>query len=63
MMISVYAPMREMEIADYLNRYLLDKFSILEGVASVDISGNKEKSMNIWLNRDSLAAHNITDLM
>ena len=49
-----------MEISDYLNRYLLDKFSILEGVASVDISGNQEKSMRIWFNRDQLAVHNIT---
>ena len=52
--------MRGMEISDYLNRYLLDKFSVLEGVASVDIEGNQEKSMRIWLNRDQLAAHNIT---
>ena len=60
MMISVSSPMTGMEITDYLNRYLLDKFSILEGVASVDIAGNKEKSMRIWSNRDQLAAHNIT---
>ena len=49
-----------MEITDYLNRYLLDKFSILEGVAPVNIAGNKEKSMLIWFNRVQLAAHNIT---
>ena len=59
MMISVSSPMTGMEITDYLNRYLLDKFSILEGVASVDISGNQEKSMRIWLNRNQLAVHNI----
>ena len=52
--------MRGMEISDYLNRYLLDKFSVLEGVASVDIEGNQEKSMRIWFNRDQMAAHNIT---
>ena len=60
MMISVSAPMTGMEITDYLNRYLLDKFSVIEGVASVDIAGNQEKSMRIWLNREQLAAHNIT---
>ena len=59
MMISVSSPMTGMEITDYLNRYLLDKFSILEGVASVDISGNQEKSMRIWFNRNQLAVHNI----
>ena len=60
MMISVSAPMTGMEITDYLNRYLLDKFSVIEGVASVNIAGNQEKSMRIWLNREQMAAHNIT---
>ncbi|MBR1734068.1 MAG: efflux RND transporter permease subunit [Alphaproteobacteria bacterium] len=60
MMIAVSAPMSSMEITDYLNRYLLDKFSVIEGVASVDIGGNQEKSMRIWLNRKQLAAHNLT---
>ena len=60
MMISISAPMRGIEITDYLNRCLLDKFFELEGVASVDISGNQEKSMRIRSNRDQLAAHNIT---
>ena len=60
MMISVSSPMTGMEITDYLSRYLLDKFSVLEGVASVDIAGNQEKSMRIWFNRDQLAVHNIT---
>ena len=49
-----------MEIPNYLNRYLLDKFSVIEGVVSVDISGNQEKSMSILLKRERLAAHNIT---
>ena len=60
MMISVSVPMRRIEIDHYLNQYLLDKFSVLEGVASVDISWNQEKSMRIWFNRDQLAVHNIT---
>jgi len=59
-MISVSAPMSGMEITDYLNRYILDKFSVIEGVASVDIAGNQEKSMRIWLNKEQMAAHNIT---
>ena len=58
-MISISDPMRGMEIDHYLNRYLLDKFSVIEGVVSVDISGNQEKSMRIWLNRNQLAVHNI----
>lgn len=60
-MISVSSSnMSGMEITDYLNRYIVDKFSVIEGVASVDIAGNQEKSMRIWLNREQMAAHNIT---
>ncbi len=59
-MISVTAPMSGMDITDYLNRYIVDKFSVIEGVASVDIVGNQEKSMRIWLNKELMAAHNIT---
>ena len=60
MMISVSSPMTGIEITDYLSRYLLDKFSVLEGVTTVDIAGNQEKSMRIWFNRDQPAVHNIT---
>ena len=59
-MIAVSAPMSSLEITDYLNRYLVDKFSVIEGVATVDISGSQEKSMRIWLNRKQMAAHNVT---
>ncbi len=59
-MISVSAPMSGMKITDYLNRYILDKFSVIDGVASVDIAGNQEKSMRIWINKEQLAAHNVT---
>lgn len=59
-MIAVSAPMSSLEITDYLNRYLVDKFSVIEGVASVDIAGSQEKSMRIWLNRKQMAAHNVT---
>ena len=59
MMNSVSDPMAGMEITDYLNQYLLDKFSVIEGVESADIAGNQEKSMRIWFNRDQQVAHNI----
>ena len=35
-------------------------WSVIEGVVSVDIVGNQEKSMRILLNREQLTAHNIT---
>ncbi|MBE6446920.1 MAG: efflux RND transporter permease subunit [Alphaproteobacteria bacterium] len=60
MMISVSAPISGMEITDYLNRYLLDKFSVIPGVASVSIAGTQEKSMRIWLNRKQMASRNVT---
>jgi len=61
MMIAVTSPhMSQMELSDYADRYIIDKFSVLDGVASVDIMGNFEQSMRIWLNRQEMASRKIT---
>ncbi|HET9843878.1 MAG TPA: efflux RND transporter permease subunit, partial [Gammaproteobacteria bacterium] len=52
--------MSVMELTDYARRYLLDKFSSLDGVARVRIGGAKDKAMRIWLNRHEMAARNLT---
>lgn len=49
-----------MELTDYADRYLVDQFSVLDGVASVNIFGGKEQSMRIWLKPASMAARGIT---
>ncbi|HON45049.1 MAG TPA: efflux RND transporter permease subunit, partial [Planctomycetota bacterium] len=49
-----------MELSDYLDRYIVDRFSVLEGVAESMILGIQEQSMRVWLNRTNMAARNIT---
>lgn len=47
-------------LTDYAERYLLDRFSVLDGVARVRIGGAQSYAMRIWLNRNSLAARGLT---
>ncbi|MDR2724438.1 MAG: efflux RND transporter permease subunit [Holosporaceae bacterium] len=61
MIISITNPnMSKIELSDYADRYIIDKFSVLEGVASVNLMGQCEQSMRIWLNRKEMAARGIT---
>lgn len=48
------------ELADYAQRYLVDRFAVLDGVASVRISGGPAYAMRIWINREALAARQLT---
>ncbi len=52
--------MTPLELADYADRYLVDRFSILGGVARVQISGASRYAMRVWLDREALAARNLT---
>ena len=49
-----------LELTDYANRYLVDRMSVLPGVARVRVGGGLEYSMRVWLDRTKLAARNIT---
>lgn len=48
------------ELSDYARRYLVDRFSILEGVARVRVGGGQTYALRIWLNPDDLAARGLT---
>ncbi|MFB0978401.1 MAG: efflux RND transporter permease subunit [Myxococcota bacterium] len=52
--------MSGLEITDYADRFLTDRFSTVPGVARVRISGERRYAMRIWLNRELLAAHRLT---
>ncbi len=52
--------MSVMELTDYARRYLVDRFSTLDGVARVRVGGGLEYSMRIWVDRNELAARNLT---
>lgn len=48
------------ELTDYAERYLVDRFSILDGVARVRVGGAQSFAMRIWLDRKALAARGLT---
>ena len=52
--------MNVLELTDYANRYLRDRFSVLPGVARVRIGGGLEYSMRVWLDRNKMAARQLT---
>ena len=43
-----------------MERYLVDQFATLEGVASVRINGARRYAMRVWLSRENLAARQLT---
>jgi multidrug efflux pump len=51
--------MSGLEITDYADRYLVDRFSTVPGVARVRISGARRYAMRIWLSREALAARGL----
>ena len=48
------------ELTDYAERYLVDRFSVLDGVARVRVGGGQTYAMRIWLDRKALAARGLT---
>lgn len=52
--------MTRMELTDYAKRYVVDRFSVIDGVASVKLKGAQIQAMRIWLNSHKMAARNIT---
>lgn len=48
------------ELTDYANRYLVDSLSVQTGVARVRVGGGNDYAMRVWLDRNALAARNLT---
>ncbi|MFO1482316.1 MAG: efflux RND transporter permease subunit [Verrucomicrobiaceae bacterium] len=49
-----------LELTDFAERYLMDRFSRLPGVARVRVSGGNRYALRIWVNREALAARQLT---
>ena len=49
-----------LELADYANRYLVERLSTIPGVAQVNLAGAQIYAMRIWLDADALAARGLT---
>ncbi|MET4026780.1 multidrug efflux pump [Marinobacter sp. MBR-99] len=48
------------ELSDFADRVLVDRLSVLDGVADVRIGGERRYAIRVWLDRERLAARNIT---
>ena len=49
-----------LQLADYADRFLLDRLSTIDGVARVTLAGAPRYAMRIWLKNDELAARGLT---
>ena len=47
-------------LSDYVERFLLDRFSTIDGVAQVQFVGQARPSMRVWLDLGRLAAYRLT---
>ena len=49
-----------LEISDYIDRFIVNRLKNLTGVADVQIYGERRYAMRIWIDRERLAAYNLT---
>lgn len=48
------------ELTDYANRFLVDQYSTIDGVARVRVGGGLSYAMRVWLDRQEMAARSIS---
>ncbi|UEM05960.1 efflux RND transporter permease subunit [Skermanella rosea] len=49
-----------LEITDYIDRFIVDRFKNLPGVADVQILGERRYAMRLWIDRARLAGYDLT---
>jgi multidrug efflux pump len=49
-----------LEITDHIDRYVVNRFKNLPGVADVQILGERRYAMRLWIDRARLAGYNLT---
>lgn len=52
--------MNRLELTDYAERQIVDRLSVLDGVARVRVSGGRSYAMRVWLDYAAMQARNIT---
>jgi multidrug efflux pump len=52
--------MSALEVTDYVDRLVVDRLKNLGGIADITIFGERRYAMRIWLDRERLAAYNLT---
>ena len=54
--------LNQMELTEYAEKFLVDRLSVVPGVAKIRISGAKKKSLRIWINPKLLSLYNLSVL-
>ena len=49
-----------LELTDYAERYVVDRFAAIPGVARVRLTGDRRYAMRVWIDRTALAARRFT---
>ncbi|WJG08787.1 efflux RND transporter permease subunit [Aliiglaciecola sp. LCG003] len=49
-----------LELTDYADRFLVDRLSVVNGIARVQLGGGRTYAMKVWLDRNAMAARDIT---
>jgi multidrug efflux pump len=52
--------MSQLQITDFIDRYVVDRLKNLNGVADVTIYGERRYAMRVWIDRERLAAFALT---
>ena len=59
--ISLLSDQRSLiDLTDYAERNLVDRFSTIDGVSTINISGKRTPAMRVWVDREALAARRLT---
>lgn len=49
-----------LELTDFADRFIVDRLSTVNGIARVRLGGGREYAMKVWLDRNAMAARDIT---
>jgi multidrug efflux pump len=49
-----------MELTDYMERYVIDRFAVIPGVSRIQVFGSGGPSMRVWIDPIAMAARNLT---
>lgn len=60
MLIAQSTQMNALELSEYADNVLLERFQTIPGISSVSIFGEQKPAMRLWLNPEKLAARNLT---
>ncbi len=52
--------MTALELTDYVDRFVVDRFKNLDGVADVSVNGERRYAMRVWLDPAKLAGYGVT---